>query len=149
MVLTDLDFTDDIAFLSEEYLASPGPPEESKTESLSIGLNANAKNTKCQVYNQAESVQIATLDGTILEGMNDFKYLGSMTGSTEVDVKCRKAVAWRTCNKLNRLWKSQLNRSIKIRVFCTVVESVLLYGLETWTLTKGLEKQLDGCTYIC
>ena len=30
-------------------------------------------------------------------------------------------------------------------MFCTVVESVLLYGSETWTLTKGLEKQLDGC----
>ena len=45
---------------------------------------------KCQVYNQPEPVQIATLDGTILEVMNDFKYLGSMTSSTEVDVKCRK-----------------------------------------------------------
>ena len=32
-----------------------------------------------------------------------------------------------------------------LQSFCTVVESVLLYSLETWTLTKGLEKQLDGC----
>ena len=131
-------------------LASPGTPEENqvKTESLSIGLKANAKKTKCQVYNQPEPVQSATLDGTLLEVMNDFRYIGSMTNSTEVNVKCRKAAAWRTCNKLNRLWKSQLNRSIMIRVFCTVVESVLLYGLETWTLTKRLEKQLDGC-YTC
>ena len=30
-------------------------------------------------------------------------------------------------------------------MFCTVVESVLLYGVETRTLIKGLEKQLDGC----
>ena len=103
---------------------------------------------KCQVYNQPEPVQIATLGGTILEVINDFKYLRSVMSSTEADVKCRKAAACRTCNKLNRLWKSQLNRSVKIRVFCTVVESVLLYSLETWTLTKGLEKQLDGC-YTC
>ena len=54
-------------------------------------------------------------------------------------------MAWHTCNKINRLWKSQLKRSVKIKVFCTVVEFLLLYGLETWTLTKGLEKQLDGC----
>ena len=74
--------------------------------------------------------------------------VGSMTSSTEADMKYRKAAAWRTCNKLNRLWNSQLNRSVKIRVFCMVAESVLLYGLETWTLTKGLEKQLDGC-YTC
>ena len=77
--------------------------------------------------------------------MNDFKYLGSMTSSTKVDVKCRKAAAWRTCNTLNRFWKSQMNRSIQIRVFCTIVEPMLLYGSETWILTKGLEKQLDGC----
>ena len=86
-----------------------------------------------------------TLDGTILEVINDFKYLGSMTSSTKADIKCRKAAAWRTSNKLNRLWKSQLNRSVKIRVFCTVAESALPHYLETWTLTKGLEKQLDRC----
>ena len=131
--------------LSEEIWQAQELLKRVKTEFLSIGLKVNAKKTKCQVYNQPEPVQIATLDGTILEVVNDFKYLGSMTSSTEVDVNCRKAAAWRTCNKLNRVWKSQLNRSIKIRVFCTVVESVLLYGSETWTLSKGLEKQLDGC----
>ena len=88
------------------------------------------------MYNQLEPVQIETLDGIILEVTNDFKYLGSMTSSTKADVKSRKATAWRTCNKLNRLWKSHLNRSVKIRVFCTVVESVLLYGSETWTFNK-------------
>ena len=33
---------------------------------------------------------------------------------------------------------------MKIRVFQTCVESVLLYTAETWTLTKSLEMQLDG-----
>ena len=27
----------------------------------------------------------------------------------------------------------------------STVESVFLYGAETWTLTKALEKQLNGC----
>ena len=145
-MLTDLDFTDDIALWSEEIWQAQELLKKVKSESLSIGLKA--KKTKCQVYNQPEPVQVATLDGTILELMSDVNYLGSMTSSNDIDKKCRKAAAWRTCNKLNRLWKSQLNRSIKIRVFCTVVEPVLLYGLETWTLIKGLEKQLDGC-YTC
>ncbi len=34
---------------------------------------------------------------------------------------------------------------IKISLFVSTVESVLLYGCEAWTLTKRLEKQLDGC----
>ena len=145
MVLTDQDFADDIALLCEEIWQAQELLKRVETESLNIGLKASAKKPKCQVCNQPEPVQITTLDGTILEVVNDFKYLGSMTSSAEVDVKCRKAVAWRTCNKLSRLWKSKLNRSIKIRVFCMVVESVLLYCLEMWTLITGLEKQLDEC----
>ena len=102
----DLDFADDIALLPEEIWQAQELLKRVKTESLSIGLKANTKKTKCQVYNQPEPVQIATLDGTILEVVNDFKHLGSMTSSTKTDVKCRKAAAWRTCNKLNMLWKS-------------------------------------------
>ena len=30
-------------------------------------------------------------------------------------------------------------------LFKATVESVLLYGCETWTLTKSLNKSLDGC----
>ena len=96
MVLADLDFTNDIALLSEEIWQGQELLKRVKTESISIGLKTNAKKTKCQVYSQQEPVQIATLDGTILEVMNDFKYLGSMTSSTKVAVKCRKAAAWRT-----------------------------------------------------
>ena len=93
VVLTDLNFTDDIALLSEEIWQAQKLLKRVKTESLSIGLKANAKKTKCQVYNQPEPVQIATLDGTILEVVDDFKYLGSMTSSTKVDVKYRNAAA--------------------------------------------------------
>ena len=145
VVLIDLDFADDITLLSEEICQAQELLKRVKIEPLSIGLKANTKKVKCKVYNQPEPVKIVTLDGTILEVVNDFKYLGSMTRSTKADVKCRKAAAWGTCNKLNKFWKSQLNISIKIRVFCTVVKSVLLYGLETRALTKGLEKQQDGC----
>ena len=83
MVLTDLDFADDIALLSEEIWQAHELLKIVKTKSLSYGLKANAKKTKYQVYNQPEPVQIATPDGTILEVMNDFKYLRSKTSSTE------------------------------------------------------------------
>ena len=33
---------------------------------------------------------------------------------------------------------------LKLRTFSTLVESVLLYESETWTLTKNLEKSVDG-----
>ena len=57
----------------------------------------------------------------------------------------RKALAWTACHKLRKVWRSRLRRQIKERLFIATVESVLLYGAETWTLTKTLEKQLNGC----
>ena len=38
-----------------------------------------------------------------------------------------------------------LNRDLKIRFFRVSVESVLLYGSESLTLTTTLEEQIDGC----
>ena len=61
------------------------------------------------------------------------------------DVKVRKAQAWIACHKLRGIWTSKLPRSKKIRVFRARVESILRYGSNTWTLTKSIEKSLDGC----
>ena len=36
-------------------------------------------------------------------------------------------------------------RATKIRLFRATVESVLLYGSETWTVTKKLEESVNGC----
>ena len=46
---------------------------------------------------------------------------------------------------MDNLWKSDLRRDLKIRLFTDTVESVLLYGSETWTMTKRLTKIIDGC----
>ena len=48
-------------------------------------------------------------------------------------------------NKLKTIWKSNLKKDIKKRLFLSTVESVLLYGAETWTINKTMEKRLDGC----
>ena len=62
-----------------------------------------------------------------------------------VDFKQRKAQAWNACNKLEKVWKSNLDRKIKIKIFKACVESILLYGSETWTITKNMEARIDGC----
>ena len=61
------------------------------------------------------------------------------------DFKCRKAQAWVACNKLEKIWKSKLDRPTKIKFFRACVESILLYGSETWTVTKTFEDRINGC----
>ena len=43
------------------------------------------------------------------------------------------------------VWKSKLPRNFKLSFFYATVESVLLYGCETWTLKPTLQNSLDGC----
>ena len=42
------------------------------------------------------------------------------------------------------MWKSDLNDKMKRSFFQAAIVSILLYGCTTWTLTKRLEKKLDG-----
>jgi len=90
-------------------------------------------------------VKITAIDGSQLEVLQDFKYLGSMLSSTEADIKARKGMAWRACNEIDQIWKSNLNRTLKIKLLTSTVEAVLLYGCETWSLSKKQEQEIDGC----
>ena len=55
-----------------------------------------------------------------------------------------KNKAWPAINKLSVIWKSDLTDKMKRSFFQAAVVSILLYGSTTWTLTKRLEKKLDG-----
>ena len=63
-------------------------------------------------------------------------------------MKTRKTQAWAAIRKLDNIWESDLPRKLKINFFRSTVESILLYGAETWTMTKTMERELDG-TYTC
>ena len=53
-------------------------------------------------------------------------------------------MAWSACNEMHQIWTSQLPKPLKLEIFRASVEPILLYGSQTWTLSKKLEKRLDG-----
>ena len=81
---------------------------------MKVGLHINVDKTKFLALNQQNMPILTTTDGRNLECVSDYKYLGSWIGSTEKDVKIRKALAWKASNKLSKIWKSNLKRPIKI-----------------------------------
>ena len=93
-------------------------------------------------YNQTGD--ITTLDGTHLKLVDKFTYLGSSVSSTEKDIDTRLTKAWIAIDRLSIIWKSDLTYKMKRNFFQAAVVSILLYGCTTWTLTKRLEKKLDG-----
>ena len=95
-------------------------------------------------YNVKIMIDISTLDGTPLKIVDKFTYLGSSVESTEKDIDTQLTKAWTAINRLSIIWKSDLTDKLKRSFFPAVVVSILLYGCTTWTLTKRLEKKLDG-----
>ena len=81
-------------------------------------------------FNTLDPIILKTADGQILDVEKYFKYLGSWINSSEKDIKVRKDLTW---NSMQTLWTSKTNLPLKRRLFVATVESVLLYGSESWT----------------
>ena len=93
-------------------------------------------------YNQTGD--IFTLDRTPLKLVDKFTYLGSSVSSTKKDIDMQLTKAWTAIDRLSIIWKSDLTDKMKCSFFQAAVISILLYGCTIWTLTKRLEKKLDG-----
>ena len=140
--ITNTDYADDIAILANT-------PSQAKTQlhslewaATGIGRHVNAHKTEYMCFNQAGD--ISTLDRTSLKLVDKFTYLGSSVSSTKKDNNMRLTKAWTAINKLSVIWKSDLTDKMKCSLFEAAIVSILLYGCTTWTLTKWLEKMLDG-----
>ena len=143
--ITDADYADDIAILANTPNQAETLLYSLERAAAGIGLYVNADKTEYMCYNQTGD--ISTLDGTPLKLVDKFTYLGSSVSSTEKDSDTRLTKAWTAINRLSVIWKSELTNKMKRSFFQAAVASILLYGCTTWTLTKRLEKKLDGkCT---
>ena len=107
-----------------------------------IGLHVNAHKTAYMCYNQTGD--ISTLGENSLKLVDKFTYLSSSVSSTEKDIDTRLTKAWTAIDSLSIIRRSYQTDKMKRSFFQAVVVSILLYGCTTWTLTKRLEKKLDG-----
>ena len=107
-----------------------------------ISLHVNADKTEYICFNQRGD--ISTLKGGPLNLRDKFTYLRRSVSSTENDIKTRLAKTWTANDRLLVIWKSDLTDKIKRSFFQAAVVSILLYRCTTWTLTKRMEKKLDG-----
>ena len=140
--IIDANYTDDRVLLANA-------PNQAKTllhslerAAAGIGLHVNAHKMEYMCFNQIGN--ISTLNGGSLKLVDKFTYLGSSVSSTETDINMRLAKAWIAIDRISVIWKSDLTDKIKCSFFQAAVESILLYGCTTWTLTKHMEKKLDG-----
>ena len=143
--ITDADFADDIALLADNLPNAQALLSALESAANCTGLYLNETKTECLPINIRNRIEMKTLANNILKFVDDYKYLGSHIINSEKDFITRKGMAWAACNKMDKIWKSNLDRTIKIRIFRAAIEPILLYGSETWTLSAKQHQRLDGC----
>ena len=140
--ITDTDYANDIAILANTPNQAETLLHSKEQATAGIGRHVNAQKTGYMCYNQTGD--ICTLDGTSLKLVDKFTYQGSTVSSTEKDIGTWLMKAWTAIDRLSIIWKSNLTNEMKCSFFQAAVVSILLYRCTTWTLTKRLEKKLNG-----
>ena len=101
--LTDTDFDDDIALISQSLLGAQSLLQSLEQASNCVGLYLNE--TKTEYINMCSSdidFIIKTLNNSVLKMVSDYVYLGSYISSSEKDFPTRKKMAWSVPNALHK-----------------------------------------------
>ena len=146
VVLADLDYADDIALLENTIKSAQDLLNRVEKACQDVALFLNAPKTKYMHMNSSTNTSLISSDGSPIELVQDFKYLGGYT-NFGYDMNTRIGQAWSTLNSLYKVWKAAIKNETKLKVFKASVETILLYGSESWTLNVARSKKLDGsCT---
>ena len=151
-VLEDLDFADDIALISSTLAHLQTKTTGLENNAGRVGLKLNGKKCMGMKVNSKKNDALKVGENEI-EEVECFTYLGASVtkdGGGTAAIQKRIALASATFNKLSKVWSDRdIGRKTKATLFKTLVLSVLLYGCETWKLTKGEEKKLDTFQAKC
>jgi hypothetical protein len=145
--ISDLDYADDIVLMADTIEDSQDFLNAVTKHAAQLGLMVNIPKTEYMVINGDgnDGQKHILVNDVAIKKVKDFKYLGAWIFSTEKDIEVRIGSSWGTVLSLKKIWKSSdVSEQTKIHLFRTLVEAVLLYGSETWTLTKGLEQRLNS-----
>ena len=119
------------------------------------GMKTNSGKTKVMnVGSILDNVTPICPNGQQIEDVANFEYLGSILEPTasvdkEVDSRLQKA------ETVYQMWRYKIFRSrnlstaTKVRVFQSLVMSVLLYGLETWPMSQQNIRKLKRFQMRC
>lgn len=150
--LEDIDYADDLCLLSHNIGDLKSKIKDLEEEGRRVGLKINEGKTKEMRINNNNNEDLEVNGGTI-ERVAKFQYLGSIvaeTGGTDEDVVKRINKAKAAFAQLRPIWRShQLRRNTKLRIFESNVKSVLLYGCQTWKVSKLITRQLQTFTNRC
>ena len=150
--LEDLEYADDIALLSHNHQGMEAKVPWLAKISAKTGLRIRKSKTKVMRV-KTRNVDNIKLDGEAIDEVEDFTYLGSYIskdGGFNRDILARIGKARTAFAILRPVWRSKvISRKTKLRIFNTIVKSVLLHGSETWRATNETSRKLQSFVNRC
>ena len=76
VMITDKDFADDIALISDNLVKAQSLLERVENAATEVGLQISTSKTEYMAYNLQQQGDLTTQDNSKLRQMDDFKYVG-------------------------------------------------------------------------
>ncbi|KAK3517080.1 hypothetical protein QTP86_018993 [Hemibagrus guttatus] len=140
-------FADDIVICSESREQVEENLERWRFALERRGIKVSHSKTEYMSVNEREGSGTVRLQGEEVKKVQEFKFLGSTVqsnGESGKEVKKRVQAGWNGWRKVwGVLCERKISARIKGKVYRTVVRAAMLYGLETVSLRKRQETELE------
>ncbi|KAK3569607.1 hypothetical protein QTP86_002602 [Hemibagrus guttatus] len=140
-------FADDIVICSESREQVEESLERWRFALERRGMKVSRSKTEYMCVTEREGSGTVRLQGEEVKKVQEFKYLGSTVqsnGECRKEVKKRVRAGWNGWRKVSGvLCDRKISARIKGKVYRTVVRPAMLYGLETVSLRKRQESELE------
>ncbi|KAK3509880.1 hypothetical protein QTP70_018499, partial [Hemibagrus guttatus] len=140
-------FADDIVICSESREQVEENLERWRFALERRGMKVSHSKTEYMCVNEREGSGTVRLQSEEVKKVQEFKYLGSTVqsnGECGKEVKKRVQAGWNGWRKVSGvLCDQKISARIKGKVYRTVVRPAMLYGLETVSLRKRQESELE------
>ncbi|KAK3571820.1 hypothetical protein QTP86_020578 [Hemibagrus guttatus] len=140
-------FADDIVICSESREQVEENLERWRFALERREMKVSRSKTEYMFVNEREGSETVRLQGEEVKKVQEFKYLGSTVqsnGECGKEVKKRVQAGWNGWRKVSGvLCDQKISARIKGKVYRTVVRAAMLYGLETVSLRKRQESELE------
>ena len=146
--INNLRFADDIDLMGGTSQELQDLTDRLTTSSSAYGMEVSSEKSKVMANSASGTQAIIHMNGHQLEEVDAFKYLGSTftkDGRSSADIKTRIGIATSAMARLDNIWKSRdISFQTKVKLYKSLVLSILLYGCESWTLAAETTRRLQA-----
>ena len=145
-------YSDDLAVIARSFCCLQQSLDTFHKACVKWSMSISGKKTKVlSVCNKQAHISI---DGHHLQNVDEFCYVGIVIPKSggcceEIEKRIVKASTAFNCWRKRVFSNINFSRAIKLKVFQTIVLSVLLYGCETWLVTQANIHKLNTFHMRC